>query len=72
MIIINQSEDATTEDLSLKIFNLKENEYAIYDKYVIWLGTYKTEERAKEVLQQIIGFYIRTQDENKVFRMPKE
>ena len=36
------------------------------------LGMYKTEERAKEVLQDIIGFYIRTENTNKIYRMPKE
>ena len=37
-----------------------------------FLGEYKTEERAKKVLQDIIGFYIRTEEKNKVYRMPKE
>lgn len=36
------------------------------------LGVYKTEERAKKVFQDIIGFYIRTKEKNKVYRMPKE
>jgi len=36
------------------------------------LGEYETEERAKEILEQIISFYIRTEDQNKIFRMPKE
>lgn len=36
------------------------------------LGKYKTEERTKEVLEDIVQFYIRTEDQNKVYRMPKE
>lgn len=36
------------------------------------LGEYETASRAQEVLQEIIGFYIRTEDRNKVYRMPKE
>ena len=37
-----------------------------------FLGQYETEERAKEVLQEIISFYIRNEMQNKVYRMPKE
>ena len=43
----------------------------IDDNYKL-LGYYKDEKRAKEVLQDIIGFYIRTEVTNKVYRMPKE
>ena len=36
------------------------------------LGYYKTEERAKEVLEDIMEFYVITEERNKVYRMPKE
>lgn len=72
MIIVNQNETATTEDLSLKIYELDKNNYAIYDKYCAWLGTYSTKERAKEVLDNLIYFFINNELHNKVFRMPKE
>lgn len=42
------------------------------DDFETVIGLYKTEERAKKVLQDIIGFYIRTEEKNKVYRMPKE
>ena len=43
-----------------------------FEMICAFLGEYKTEERAKKVLQDIIGFYIRTEEKNKVYRMPKE
>ena len=57
MIILNQNETATTEDLSLKIYELDKNNYAIYDKYCTWIGSYRTEKRAKKVIQEIITRY---------------
>ena len=36
------------------------------------LGQYATEEKAKQILQDIISFYIRNENQNKVYRMPKE
>lgn len=36
------------------------------------VSKYETEERTKEVLEDIVQFYIRTEEQNKVFYMPKE
>lgn len=36
------------------------------------LGQYATEEKAKQILQDIISFYIRNENQNKVYRMPEE
>ena len=61
MIIVSQDKLRTSENMELGIYpeyNDKENiiGYRIENDYTE-LGTYKTEERAKEVLQEIIERY---------------
>lgn len=65
--------------MNIEITDCDEDEFGIFAGVVIGiddnyklLGYYKDEKRAKEVLQDIIGFYIRTEVTNKVYRMPKE
>lgn len=65
--------------ININITDCEEDGYLISAGFVVGrddnyrdLGYYKTEERAKKVLQDIIGFYIRTEEKNKVYRMPKE
>lgn len=36
------------------------------------LGIYSTYEKAKKILEELIVFYIRNENKNKVFRMPIE
>lgn len=64
--------------ININITDCEEDGYLISAGFVVGrddnyrdLGYYKTEERAKKVLQEI-GFYIRTEEKNKVYRMPKE
>lgn len=61
MLIINQNRNKTTKDLELNIYkkldeNFKVIGYQIENDNMI-LGIYKTEERAKEVLQEITNQY---------------
>ena len=75
MIIVSQDKKSTVENLNLGIRSKGEynQNYTIYNTEIGEdLGEYATEERAKKVLQDIIGFYIRTEEKNKVYRMPKE
>lgn len=36
------------------------------------LGIYSTYEKGQEILEELIAFYIRNENKNKVFRMPIE
>lgn len=96
MIIVSQDKTATTQSLNLGIdytynesgefpdFKKEIVNYCIVDrKYNTILGEYSTEERAKEVLQEIIKSYrhYRTAEcdgytnvleETAVFEMPEE
>ena len=95
MLILSQDKTETTENLELKIDEiLKENGqfpdintqivgYCIVNKkYNTVLGVYDTEERAKEVLQEIIKAYIDCNEQyvpsglgyikNKVYEMPEK
>lgn len=98
MIIVSQDKTATTQSLNLGIdytynesgefpdFKKEIVNYCIVDrKYNTILGEYSTEERAKEVLQEIIKKYrdvtvvcdinnnkYEKYDLPKVFEMPKE
>ncbi len=74
MVIVSQDK---TELIN---FNNVENIY-ISGKYVsinyksgenAVIGTYKTENRAKEILEEISSFYIINEYQNKVYRMPKD
>lgn len=60
MIIVSQDKKITVENLNLGIRNTGEynQNYVIYNTQIGEdLGEYKTEERAKEVLQGIIAVY---------------
>ena len=91
MIIVSQDKTATTQSLDLRIDytynesrefpNFKKEIVCIVDrKYNTILGEYSTEERAKEVLQEIINKYKQwNKDANnavtimpKVYEMPVE
>ena len=63
MIIVSQDKLRTSENMELMMYpvyedidNLKIECYKIQND-LTWLGYYKTEERAKEVLQEIIERY---------------
>ena len=88
MVILNQSKQGTTESMELFIDTIIENNknitYGIFvektaDRYMK-LGEYKTEERAEQVLQEIINKYRQYNLDNnkavtaipKVYEMPKE
>lgn len=69
MIIVSQDKKRTVENLNLGIRNTGEynSNYTIYNTEIGEdLGEYATEERAKEILQEII-FNI-----TKVYEMPEE
>lgn len=80
MIIISQNKKRIVENLNLGI--RYEREYNL--NYIIYnteigedLGEYVTEERAKEILQEIINTYKfnrceAVRQENAVYEMPKE
>lgn len=85
MIIVNQAKDAiinfdnineimATKTGKILLFN---NTYRSQDDCSDVLGKYKTEERAKEVLQEIIDMYKFNRCEavgqkNAVYRMPED
>ena len=92
MIILSQDKRQTTESLTLRIeqeiiknidnesTELKIGCSRIFDKDNRFLGAYETEERAKEVLQEIVNKYRQWNVDNnkaitiipKVYEMPKE
>lgn len=93
MLIVSQDRTETTDNLNLKIEVIVEEQgefpnikrepigYCIVDKkYSTQLGTYKTEKRALEVLQEIVSKYRQYNLDNnkavtmlpKVYEMPKE
>lgn len=92
MIIVSQDKKRTTESMELFIdMIIGDNEPVVYGIYAdksnsyLNLGIYKTEERAKEILQEIVGLYRRCQQvigerggvanyiyPPKVYEMPKE
>ncbi len=60
MIIVSQDKKRTVENLNLGI--RKEEKYVIYNTEIGEdLGEYATEERTKEVLEEITATYIRTE-----------
>jgi len=75
MIIVSQDKEDIINLDNIKMIIVDENivgidvNFAKADFYEI--GSYESEERAKEVLQEIINFYIMNEFKNKVFRMPK-
>lgn len=89
MIIVSQDKRKTTENLDLEIFGYTIKcdgnsrtiaGFQILDGNSKVLGEYKTEERAKEVLQEIVNKYRQFNVDNnqaitlipKVYEMPKE
>lgn len=94
MLIVSQNKEVTTESLELRIdcttrekgefpnIKIEIIGYCVVDKkHDTFLGKYKTEERAKEVLQEIIAAYKNEGlrkidtimiDEKVVFEMPIE
>ena len=57
MIIVSQNKNMTTECLELKIIDRGAKRFAIYSYGLSEdIGIYKTEERAKEVLQEIVNY----------------
>ena len=82
MIIETQNKDEIINFeniMNIEVINCDEDGFGIFAGVVIGiddnyrlLGYYKNEEKAKYILQEIIAFYIRTEDKNKVYRMPKE
>lgn len=97
MIIVSQDKKEVInfeKILSVKLFHDDEDKECLYEIYTtvnapgdnyILLGTYATEERAKEVLQEIVRLYRRCQQvvgergeianfiyPPKVYEMPKE
>ncbi len=92
MIIVSQDKKRTTESMELFIdMIIGDNEPVVYGIYAdksnsyLNLGIYKTEERAKEILQEIVGLYRRCQQvigerggvanfiyPPKIYEMPKE
>lgn len=92
MVIVSQDKKRTTESMELFIdMIIGDNEPVVYGIYAdksnsyLNLGIYKTEERAKEILQEIVGLYRRCQQvigerggvanfiyPPKVYEMPKE
>ena len=76
MIIISQDKKSMYNFENIKSIDIVENEVYITDDILAdtgaRIGKYKTEERAKSILEDIISFYIRNEMQNKVYRMPKE
>ena len=81
MIIVEQDEktiinfDEVTKILITSPIGTNDGEFKITAENILTaeiLGYYKTEERAKEVLEDIMEFYVITEERNKVYRMPKE
>ncbi len=83
MIIVSQNGKFITEKLEISIRNgIQEDgkSFSAIDNENRTLGIYKTEERAKEVLQEITEEYLNCNIEycgmgyvkNKVYEMPKE
>lgn len=75
VIIVSQDKKRLVENLNLGIS--KSGEYN--KNYVIYntelgeeLGEYETEERAKQILEDIADFCIINEIQNKIYRMPKE
>lgn len=56
MIIVSQDRKKISENLEIEIRLLKSRTYEIRNVYMK-LGEYKTEERAKEVLQEIVEVF---------------
>lgn len=76
MIIVSQNKVANINYNNIEVMYLlkKDDKIEINARgdYDYTIGKYKTEERAKEVLQEIIDFYICNEIKNKVYRMPAE
>lgn len=75
MIIVSQDKEDIINLDNVKMITVDENiigidaSFAKADFYEI--GAYDNKERAKEILQEIIKFFIRNEYQNKVFRMPE-
>ena len=85
MIIVSQDRDLIVNFYNVTVIgiaqsNPKEIDSITADKREQYLGEYKTEERAKEVLQEIINEYVKYDIDDcnavtvfpKVYVMPKE
>ena len=89
MIILTQNKKQITDNLNIKIIpEIAEGEtsgvscYTLMNEKYVELGWYGTEERAKEVLNEIIDAYIDCNEEpyfenygyvkNKVYQMPEK
>lgn len=76
MIIVSQDKGSIYNFENIKSIDIVENEVYITDDILVnagvRIGKYKTEKRAKQILEDIISFYIRNEMQNKVYRMPKE
>lgn len=61
MVIVSQDKKRTTDKLELWVDLVIDNYYGVFyidiEKDIICLGSYKTEERAEEVLQEIVTAY---------------
>lgn len=78
MIIVSQDKKTIVNFNAIETIQIDDNvldkteaEFEIYTNGEA-LGYYKTEERAKEILQEIIDFYICNEIKNKVYRMPQK
>lgn len=77
MVIVNQEKSGIYNFDNIKSIDVVENEVNITDDILsnkgMVIGTYETEERAKEVLQEIVGKYKQYNlDDNKsVTTLPK-
>ncbi len=70
MIIVSQDKNMTTECLELEIID-RDIGFAIYSYGLCEdIGIYKTEERAKEVLEEIIKCYANTEQYKCLSGMP--
>lgn len=83
MIILSQSKKELTDDLNIKIIpeigeGIELSGYSLINGKNIDLGFYGTEERAKEVLMEIVIKYNRSNNiyegyvENVVYEMPEK
>lgn len=90
MIIVSQEKDEIlnfNNIMNINVTNCEEDGYLISAGFIVGrddnyrdLGYYKTEERAKEVLEEIIDMYCSCNSEygsigyvkNRVYEMPKE
>lgn len=65
MIILSQDKKHIRENLDLDIIEVPDDKDDVVEYYIVsagdWIGSYKTEERAKEVLEEIYATYSGTE-----------